>query len=931
MRWFLSYHSPDQKLAERLKAAIERNDSKSRVFFAPTSLRGGGSWTAQLAQEIAEADAFVFLIGEAGIGDWQIPEYDEALDRWVKSGRSFPLIVILIEGQKAPGLPFLRQLHWIVTADPVSEKNIGRLFDAASGQGVRLNELWRFTSPYRGLEAMEEKDSDYFFGRYRETVEALDALAAADRLPVLIGNSGVGKSSLAKAGVLAALKRQAWPEPAQTPARDSWPEIFRASRQWCFLTLRPGTEPVAALVEAFLETWQLDRTSTDWPKRRKEWVGDLLDGKLTLRDLLDQTKRRYDELQRSQPPAYSLYVDQGEELYVRADERQRRRFSQLLVEALGDPRLRTMMSMRADFLGDLQKDEALFRARHQIDVPPLREAELREVVSRPAQMLGARFEPESLVDTITSRTVEDSIKEVGALPLLSYTLDDMWREMVRQGDGRLRLPAQSFEVGGVLVGRADRFFAEHRGAEDDLRRIFTLRLATVREDGEPSRRRAPRGEFSDRQWRLVSDLADYPNRLLVTATTETGETYAEVAHEAIFRRWERLREWIASEREFLAWRAGLEAARRAWSATAEASKADALLMGLALAQARSWLAKQRDELSADDREFIERSAEAENRRRRRSQALKGVLAAVVVAGLIAWVEHDALNALWRYETVVRPFVTANIRPYVLTAQAERTLIPGDRFRECTPKHGETDYCPDMIVVPAGSFTMGSASSEIERPQHAVTIANQFAVSKYELTFSEWDTCVADGDCTWRPSDAGWGRGQRPAIYINWDDAKQYVTWLAKVTGKPYRLLSEAEYEYAARAGGQSTYPWGDDIGKNHANCNGCGSQWDSKKQTAPVGSFAANKFGLHEMVGNVWAWVQDCYYPSYEEQTPQGKVRAPRNGAAWTSGDCSRRVVRGGSWYSPPEELRSASRDRDTTAARIDKLGMRVGRTLIVP
>jgi hypothetical protein len=428
MRWFLSYHSPDQTLAERLKAAIERIDSKSRVFFAPTSLRAGGSWTAQLAQELAETDAFIFLVGEAGVGNWQVPEYDEALDRWVKSGRTFPLIVILIEGQKAPGLPFLGQLHWIVTADPTSDKEVVRLFDAASGHGVRLNDLWRFTSPYRGLEAMEEKDSDYFFGRYRETVEALGALAAPDRLPVLIGNSGVGKSSLAQAGVLAALKRQALPEHAQTKRHNEWPELFKDSRRWCFLTLRPGVEPVSALVEAFLDTWQLDRTSTDWPKRRKEWVGDLVDGKLTLRDLLDQTKRRYEELQRSQPPAYCLYVDQGEELYVRAEEGQRRRFSQLLVEALADPRLRTLMSMRADFLGDLQKDEALFRARQQIDVPPLREMELREVVSRPAEMLGARFEPESLIEIITSRTVEDSIKDVGALPLLSYTLDDMWRE-----------------------------------------------------------------------------------------------------------------------------------------------------------------------------------------------------------------------------------------------------------------------------------------------------------------------------------------------------------------------------------------------------------------------------------------------------------------------------------------------------------------------
>ena len=166
-----------QENAARLKAAIERKDPASRVFFAPSNLRAGGSWTAQLAEEIAEANAFILLVGEAGVGKWQVPEYDEALDRWVKSERTFPLVVVLLEGQTAPGLPFLRQLHWIVTPDPASEKDIARIFDAASGRGARPPELWRYASPYRGLEAMEEKDSDYFFGRTRETVETLEALA----------------------------------------------------------------------------------------------------------------------------------------------------------------------------------------------------------------------------------------------------------------------------------------------------------------------------------------------------------------------------------------------------------------------------------------------------------------------------------------------------------------------------------------------------------------------------------------------------------------------------------------------------------------------------------------------------------------------------------------------------------------------------------
>jgi hypothetical protein len=252
-RWFLSYHSPDQGLAEQLKTAIERKDPESRVFFAPAHLRAGGSWSAQLAQELADATAFILLIGPAGIGKWQVPEYDEALDKWVKSDRTFPLIVMLLEGQTAPGLAFLRQLHWIVTPDPTSDRDIARIFEGVAGGSTNPGELWRYTSPYRGLEAMEEKDSDYFFGRKRETVEVLSVLAGtSDRLPILIGNSGVGKSSLAQAGVLAALKRQAWPEEAQAP--NAWPAVFQNSRQWCFLSLRPGTDPIRALVNSFLDT-----------------------------------------------------------------------------------------------------------------------------------------------------------------------------------------------------------------------------------------------------------------------------------------------------------------------------------------------------------------------------------------------------------------------------------------------------------------------------------------------------------------------------------------------------------------------------------------------------------------------------------------------------------------------------------------------------
>ena len=920
-RWFLSYNSADHALAERLKAAIERRDSASRVFFAPTNLRAGGSWSAQLAQEIADATAFILLIGQAGIGKWQVPEYDEALDKWVNSDRKFPLIVVLLEGQTAPGLPFLRQLHWIVSPDPACERDIARTFDAVSGEDTSPGELWRYTSPYRGLEAMEEKDSDYFFGRTRETVELLSALAGSNgQFPVLIGNSGVGKSSLAQAGVLAALKRQAWPEEANAPK--VWPVAFHNSRQWCFLSFRPGTDPLKALVEAFLDRWQFVATDPERATRQYGWVEALQSGKATLPDLIDATERRCKELEQPEPPGFFLYVDQGEELYVRAEESQRRRFSEVLVQALADRRLRAMMSMRSDFLGALQSDKPLFRVRQQIDVPPLGEEELREVVARPAQMLAARFETEGLIDIISRRAADDGARDVGALPLLSYTLDDMWTQMVRRGDGVLRLNLQSFELGGVLVHRANQFLADRPASEAALRRVLTLRLATVREGSEPTRRRAARSEFTDEEWRLVSELADHPNRLLVIATSEADETHAEVAHEAIFRRWSKLHEWIAAEREFLAWRNGLEAACRAWKSIPDHSKNDALLMGLALAQAQSWLSKRTDDIPENDREFIVKSRQFAHRRKLLAGSVIGLLVLGVVAGLAAWVEHDNLTAFWRYHTAIRPYMVSQVRPHVLTAAAEQALKPAESFKECAAD------CPEMVVVPAGAFTMGSASVEKGRqtnegPPHQVTIAKAFAVSKYELTFADWDACATHGDCDPRIYDSGYGRGRQPVINVTWEDAQRYAAWLSRMTGKTYRLLSEAEYEYATRAGTQTAYPWGGDIkldGKVMANCSECGSQWDTKR-TAAVGSFPPNAFGLYDVVGNVYEWTEDCSHSNYDN--------ALADGSAWIeSGNCSRRAVRGGAWDSHADRVRSAARGSFTIGSRYNNLSFRVARTL---
>ena len=250
----------------------------------------------------------------------------------------------------------------------------------------------------------------------------------------------------------------------------------------------------------------------------------------------------------------------------------------------------------------------------------------------------------------------------------------------------------------------------------------------------------------------------------------------------------------------------------------------------------------------------------------------------------------------------------------------KSLLPavGERFRDCPA-------CPEMVVIPPGSFRMGCLSdddscNDDERPVRAVRIPRPFALSKHEVTFAAWDACVAAGGCAGhRPEDGGWGRGSRPVINVSWRDAQAYASWLSEETGEPYRLPSESEWEYAARAGTVTKYFWGDHIGRNRANCYRCGSRWDFDR-TAPVGSFAPNAFGLHDLHGNVWEWVEDCWNDSY--------LGAPTEGQPWTSGDCAKRVLRGGSGEAKPRYLRSAFRLRNTPGFRYFISGFRVARTL---
>ena len=263
---------------------------------------------------------------------------------------------------------------------------------------------------------------------------------------------------------------------------------------------------------------------------------------------------------------------------------------------------------------------------------------------------------------------------------------------------------------------------------------------------------------------------------------------------------------------------------------------------------------------------------------------------------------------------------------------ETTKVPGDVFRDDLATGGEG---PDMVVIPRGRFRMGCLNGRCdsdEVPVRDVRIGYSFAMSKYEVTFAHWEACVADGGCEdYRPDDRGWGRGNHPVINVSWNDAQSYAAWLSRETEETYRLPSEAEWEYAARAGTVTVYyfgnntsdlcQWGngadltaEEPGSGVFNCR------DGHVYTAPVGSFGTNGFGLHDMHGNVEEWVEDCGNTSYEE--------APSAGDAWLLGNCEERVRRGGSWWGLGRNLRASSRVRDYAESRNQYTGFRVVRTL---
>jgi formylglycine-generating enzyme required for sulfatase activity len=782
-------------------------------------------------------------------------------------------------------------------------------------------------TPFPGLAAFGDHDADaaLFYGRSREIAETLEALrrmrAGAERRPfVVFGASGAGKSSLLKAGIIPRLRREA---PAWLPLR----------------AFRPGSDPLLNFAEALARTLGdfgkveahgiiRDRLFDAWHDAKRVNGELTAEGRAGLVAALEAEGGGLRSAAGSDGATILVSVDQAEEL-ARAEGTSGDALSDYLRAALDAPTSHWQLAftIRSDSFPELQghrRFQSLEARGYDLRVIPGYRFE--SVVEGPAKRYGVKVD-QALVDAVMG----DAPKE-DALPLLAFALQRLWRQYAASG----ALTKGNYDkVGGLkgLIEDAAERALRGIGPEEDTalpsgpvpkRRLalaastFVPALAQINEQGAAVRRIATWSSFEDEQQEL---LIRFDQWRLVIRKGETAGGTVEVAHEALFREWARLQAWLEPERVRLDALRSLLVDALIWDRNGrDASFLNHREKRLNEVATLATIEGYRKRLGAVDLDYIAACHEAESvrqRQHRRMWTFVGVLAVGLVLGAIAWLNERPLREAYNWYTRIRPYMLSQVRPYVLAAQAERALKPSDAFRECA-----TD-CPEMIVVPAGEFMMGSPEAEPghshnEGPHHKVTHAVAFAVSKFPVTFAEWDACVAVVRCV-QVVDTGFGRGKRPAINMSWTEAKQYAGWLSEMTGKTYRLLTESEWEYVARAGAVTSYFWGHEIGTANANCLGCGSAWD-KEKTSPVGSFKPNAFGLHDVSGNVWQWTEDCYHDGY--------TGAPADGSVWSGGDCSARALRGGGFYSTPDNVRLASRLRVPFDDRGNNLGFRLGRVL---
>lgn len=948
---FVSHASKDDTAAKGLEAWL-RGHGFTDLFIDHSNIVGGDKWAQALRDAASACRVIICLVTEHWLSS------DECFGEFrAASYMGKRIIPLLAVGPKAA--PLRERLAKVMAEDqgfdvadcmtadgfldlardPQIERRLEEGLRAAGAlteigldpAAFAINRTLRPT-PFPGLASFGDDDADaaLFYGRSREIAEILDELrqvrALGDLRPlVILGASGAGKSSLLKAGVIPRLRREA---PAWLPLR----------------AFRPGADPLFNFAEALARTLAefgkveaagaiRDRLFDVWSDAERDDKKILTaNGRAALQATLEAYGSKLRAAADRAGASILISIDQAEEL-ARAEGDSGDALSDCLRAALASTasRWHLTFTIRSDSFPELQGHRRFrdLNAR-AYDLRALPVFRFGSVVEEPAKRYGVT------VDRVLADALMEDAPKDDALPLLAFALQRLWHQYA---DTKALTGDHYNKVGGLkgliedAAERALRGLGPEEGAVlpsgpppkhqvDLAASTFVPALVQVNDQGATIRRIAPWNSFKDAQKYLLNRFDQW--RLVVRKGDADGGT-VEVAHEALFREWARLQGWLEPERARLEALRSLQVDALNWDRNGRDSaflnhRDKRLAEALALNDIESY----RERLSPLELMYLAacRTAEKSARSRaRRIQTLIYLLLVGIIVGLVGWINQAAIKQQWHFYADVRPFMQSAFLPYVLASEAERALQPSNSFRECKSDQGK-DYCPEMIVLKPGSFTMGSPADEHgrfanESPQHQVLIGEALAVSKFPVTFAEWDTCADHGDCDPGVSDSGYGRGPMPVINITWDDAEHYVAWLSRMTGRTYRLLSESEWEYAARAGTTTAYSFGNDpaLLSQYGWYNA-----DSGGKPHPVGQKKPNGWGLYDMEGDVWQWVQDCFHENYDG--------APTQGSAWTTGKCSYRVLRGGSWYSAPDLLRSAYREWRSNDNRSDNRGFRVARTI---
>jgi formylglycine-generating enzyme required for sulfatase activity len=758
--------------------------------------------------------------------------------------------------------------------------HLRELLERRAGALIEGVEIRWYQAPFRALLAYEYEHAPVFFGRTKARNELRELLGRqierGSAFVLVFGASGSGKSSLVKAGLVPDLT---------LPGMISRIGLVRRA------VMRPsdsGSDPLAALAAAILsptalpELIELQYTPEQLAALLRDAPGQAA---LPIRQGLAEAGKKAD-LAETAEARLVIVVDQLEEIFTidALGPEAREAFVAALDTLATSGLVWVVATMRSDFFDRLETMPALatLSAEGRFLLLPPDDAEIGQIIRQPAQEAGLRFEH----DPARGLSLDEAIREAAAanraaLPLLSFLLDQLWQR--RSETGELTFAAYQ-ELGGLegAIGRRaeEVFQAQPEAVQNELvpllRALVTVRGTTA------TARAAPLSLFpAGAPRRALADAFLDPEARLLIGDSDAGRAQLRLAHEALLTHWPRAKDQIRADARDLELRGRLEEEAETWREASRKEKRSRVVVGLVLAQARALLAHWGAELPAEIREFIAASRRAARWRRLR-------LAAMVAGGVVAL-------------PIIIPLLWAG-----LVWQGVRSVEAEMAF----------------VAIPAGCFEMGSPDTEEHRspnegPVHQVC-PKAFELGKFEVTQGEWRRVML----FLSNPDPSHFKGERlPVEQVSWDDATMFIRLMSFFSRHDYRLPSEAEWEYAGRAGTKAASYWGDRAEDSCAeeNIDGCDK---SAGSTTPVGSFKPNPWGLYDMLGNVMNWVDDCFVGDY-----QG---APKDGSAVTARNCNTRVVRGGSWGSYPGFARAANRNFSTLVptSRINFIGFRLARTV---